>query len=65
MLSTDGGFREPLLPTPLKKPIDLWVDGVLNGAPIPFGVDEAVRLSQLMETAYLSARTGRAVPLVK
>lgn len=65
VLSTDGGFREALLPAPLKKPVDQWVDGVLNGAPIPFSVDKAIRLSQLMETAYLSARTGRAVPLVK
>ena len=64
-MNTGNGWETPVLPEALPKPMDLWVDGVLSGTPIPFGIDEAVRLTQLMETAYASSRTGAAAQLVR
>ena len=64
VLNTAGEWEEVALPEALPCPMDLWVDGILKGTPIPFGVDAAVRLSQLMETAYLSHKESRSVHLI-
>jgi predicted dehydrogenase len=47
-----GGWVFPALPRPGKAPIDAWVDSMLNGTPAPYGIDEAVALSKVMEMAY-------------
>lgn len=65
VLNTDGTFRPAELPVPLPGPIDQWVDGILHGGPILGDIAAAVRLSQLMETAYRAHHSGRTTPLVK
>ena len=46
------GWVFPRLPQAAPSPLDCWVDGILNGTPIPYGIDDAVALSKLMEMAY-------------
>ena len=36
----------------LPKPIEMWIDGIENDTPIPYGIDDAVALSKTMEMAY-------------
>lgn len=48
------GWIFPSLPRSLAEPIDMWVDGIVNGTPIPYGIDDAVALSKIMEMAYES-----------
>ena len=50
------------LPPALPRPIRLWVNGILEGTPIPFGLEEGTQLTALMEAAYVShTRAGVAV----
>lgn len=51
------------LPEPLPSPIELWVNGVLDGAPIPFGLEEGIQLTELMEYAYMAHREQRQVEI--
>ncbi len=60
-VNTGSGFFHPELPEPLKRPTDLWADGVLYDVEIPFGIDDAVALTQMMDYAYQSAETGKKV----
>ena len=46
------GWVFPKLPNPLPSPITMWVEGIENGADIPYGIDDAVALSKIMELAY-------------
>jgi predicted dehydrogenase len=55
-----GWIRPSDLPPALPRPIRLWVTGIREGTPIPFGLDEGTQLTALMEAAYLSHREGRA-----
>ena len=62
--STKGQWVTPEdLPQALPSPIDQWVDGVVYGKEIAFGVDDAVMLTRLMEGAYISFESGRKVKL--
>ncbi len=63
VINTGNGWEPVELPAPLPCPMDQWVDGILTASPIPFDIDCAVRLTQLMETAYRSYRSGRTEPL--
>ena len=58
--STTGGKWETVtdLPKPLPSPINQFVDGVLYGKEIVFGMDDAVQLSEVMEAAYKAHRQG-------
>lgn len=47
----------------MKKPIDQWVDGILYGGKIEFGIDDAVMLTKVMEAAYQSFREHNRVAL--
>lgn len=47
-----GGWVFPALPKGLPEPLDMWIDGIVNGTDIPCGIDEAVALSKTMELAY-------------
>ena len=51
------------LPEPLPSTVQIWVDGVLRGAPIPFGLEEGTQLTELMEYAYVAAREKRQVDI--
>jgi predicted dehydrogenase len=54
-----GGWLQPApLPPALPRPIRIWVEGILEGKPIPFGLDEGLQLTELMEAAYLSHLYG-------
>lgn len=46
------GWVFPSLPKPDASPVQLFVDGVVNGSDIPYTVDDAVALSKIMEMAY-------------
>ena len=46
------GWVFPALPKADPEPIKAWVDALASGAEPPYGVDDAVRLSDLMEMAY-------------
>lgn len=48
------GWVFPPLPKGAPAPLDCWADGILNGTQIPYGIDDAVALSKLMEMAYQS-----------
>ncbi len=65
LVNLDGQWKEAALPPSLPKPMDLWVDGILQGTPIPSDIQAAVRLSQLMEAAYRSAAEGKRIALSK
>ena len=60
--STFGGWITPsVLPKPLPDPIDQFVDGVLHGKEIVYGIDDAVLLTEIMEAAYKSHESGEFV----
>lgn len=40
------------LPAAPKSPLYTWVDAVADGAPVVYGIDEAVELTEIMEMAY-------------
>jgi 1,5-anhydro-D-fructose reductase (1,5-anhydro-D-mannitol-forming) len=52
-----------VLPEALPQPLEIWVNGVLEGTPIPFGVEEGIQLTELMEYAYKSYREGALVEI--
>jgi predicted dehydrogenase len=50
--NTGDGWVFPKLPSALPSPLEMWTDGIENGTPIPYGIDDAVALSKIMELAY-------------
>ncbi len=44
------------LPPALPSTIRIWVDGILKGTPIPFGLEEGTQLTELMQYAYAAAK---------
>jgi predicted dehydrogenase len=58
-----GWVSPTSLPAGLPRPIRVWVDGIREGTPIPFGLDEGTQLTELMEAAYRSCRENRAVEI--
>jgi predicted dehydrogenase len=57
----DRAWSVPELPAPQPLPLDQFVDGVLYGSEIPFGLDDAVTLTALMDAAYKSHEAGAFV----
>ena len=51
------------MPPALPAPTLMFARGVINDEPIPFGLDDAVMLSRLMQGAYESHKTGRTTEL--
>jgi len=62
-LDSKGWVTPDRLPEPLPATVQIWVDGVLRGAPIPFGLEEGTQLTELMEYAYIAAREKRQVDI--
>lgn len=60
-LGVEGWIEPAKLPAALPHPTRMWVDGVLKGTPIPFGLAEARALTELMEKAYIADREQRTV----
>ncbi len=51
--SSGGKWMPVSLPQPAKLPIAQWIDDVVEGIPAKeYGIEEAVQLSRLMESAY-------------
>lgn len=46
------------LPEALPQAMNQWVDGILNGGHIHFGLEEGIQLTELMEAAYKSHNEG-------
>ena len=63
----DVSWRTPPdeLPSPLPKPIDQWIAGCTDDAPIEFGLEPAIELTELMEAAYVAEREGRSVDFAR
>jgi predicted dehydrogenase len=55
-LDPDKWITPDRLPEALPHPIRMWVDGILEGTPIPFGLEEGRQLTHLMEHAYIADR---------
>ena len=60
-LEGNGWQRPGHLPAAHPKPIDQWIAGCVEGAPIEFGLDEAIELTELMEAAYVADAEARSV----
>lgn len=60
-LDGSGWQRPGQLPQALAKPIDQWIAGCVHGAPIEFGLTDAIHLTQLMEAAYVADGEDRSV----
>lgn len=57
-----SGWQQPdELPKALAKPVDQWIAGCVHGAPIEFGLDDAIQLTELMEAAYVADDENRSV----
>lgn len=46
------GWIFPNTPHDIDSPIELWINGIEDNTPIPYGIDDAVALSRTMEMAY-------------
>ncbi len=46
------GWVFPRLPKGDPSPLDAWIDAIVNGTEAPFGIDDAVALTKVMEMAY-------------
>lgn len=62
-LKTQGWITPDALPEALPPTIPMWVDGILKGTPIPFGVEEGTQLTELMQYAYIAAKEKRQVDI--
>ncbi len=62
-LKTKGWVKPDALPEALPATIPMWVDGILKGTPIPFGVEEGIQLTELMQYAYVAAKEKRQVDI--
>ncbi len=51
---TGGWFSPDRLPEQQPSAIRQWLDGIENGAEIPFDLNKAIALTELLENAYLS-----------
>lgn len=49
------------LPEAQPLPLTQWVNGVLNDGPMPFGLEDGTKLTELLETAYIAHHERRTV----
>lgn len=56
-----GWITPTRMPAPLPSPMRQWIEGIRSNAPIDFGLDEGIRLTELMVAAYRSYQEGRTV----
>ena len=64
-LDGENWITPETLPEELPSTVRMWVDGILKGTPIPFGLDEGTQLTELMEYAYIAYRKGGQVEIPK
>ena len=53
------------LPDALPSTTQIWVDGILRGAPIPFDTEAGTQLTELMQYAYAAHKEGKQVEIPK
>ncbi|MFA6241440.1 MAG: Gfo/Idh/MocA family oxidoreductase [Candidatus Hydrogenedentales bacterium] len=53
------------LPEALPGTTQIWVDGILRNAPIPFDTEAGTQLTELMQYAYVAHKEGRQVEIPK
>ncbi len=53
------------LPDALPSTTQMWVDGILRGAAIPFDTEQGTQLTELMQYAYQAHREGKHVDIPK
>jgi predicted dehydrogenase len=51
------------LPSPLPAPLRMWLDGIIDGKPIPFDTAKGATLTELLENAYISHNEQRIVKI--
>jgi predicted dehydrogenase len=59
----DGWFIPDTLPSPLPMAMRMWLDGIIDGKPIPFDTDRGIALTELLENAYISHKEQRIVTI--
>jgi len=62
-LETKNWTTPAELPKQTKSAIELWVAGILHDGPIPFGLEEATQLTELMQYAYVSHREKKQIDI--
>ncbi len=55
----EGGWVTPKLPEDHPQPLRQWIDGILYGKEIEFGLTEGRELTELMEKAYIAHNEKR------
>ena len=60
----DGWFTPDRLPEQQPSAIRQWLDGIEKGTPIPFDLEKAIALTELLENAYKSDREQKIIPIV-
>ena len=58
------GWVVPALPERLPQPIDAWIDAIETGVSVPYSIDDAVALTQIMEAAYIASNERRKVMIL-
>lgn len=56
-----GWIHPSKLPQAHAHPLKQWVDGILGGSPILYGLEEGTRLTELLEAAYIAHKERRQV----
>jgi predicted dehydrogenase len=51
------------LPSALPEGLRLWLDGIIDGKPIPFDTKKGIALTELLENAYVSHKEQRIVKI--
>jgi predicted dehydrogenase len=59
----DGWIIPDKLPDPRPPAMRMWLDGIIDGKPIPFDTARGIALTELLENAYLSHREQRIVEI--
>lgn len=60
-----GWITPSKLPDPLPSAIVQWVNGIMEGTEIYFGLEEGIQLTELMEGAYKSHHVKRQVAFIE
>jgi len=57
----DGFIEVTKLPKPLPQPMQTWFNAIEKGDPVVFDLKAGIGLSELLECAYISHKTGKTV----
>lgn len=60
---TGGYVTVDRLPKAMPSPMTLFLDACTQDGPIPFGLEDGIALTELLENAYIAHREGRTVEI--